>query len=99
MAKRIARFEKVSWEQFSQDWIDTFGSEEPEKIREIYESVKLPRRATAGSAGYDFYAPVDLVVLPGKTVKIPTGIRVQMETDWVLTVSYTHLTLPTKLEV
>ena len=84
MAKRIARFEKVSWEQFSQDWIDTFGSEEPEKIREIYESVKLPRRATAGSAGYDFYAPVDLVVLPGKTVKIPTGIRVQMETDWVL---------------
>ena len=47
MAKRIARFEKVSWEQFSQDWIDTFGSEEPEKIREIYESVKLPRRATA----------------------------------------------------
>ena len=65
MAKRIARFEKVSWEQFSQDWIDTFGSEEPEKIREIYESVKLPRRATAGSAGYDFYAPVDLVVLPG----------------------------------
>ena len=46
--------------------------------------IKLPARATAGSAGYDFYAPVDLTLNPGETVKIPTGIRVEMEQDWVL---------------
>ena len=38
----------------------------------------MPKRATSGSAGYDFYAPVT-VVKPGETIKIPTGIRVEME--------------------
>ena len=41
-------------------------------------------RATAGSAGYDFFAPVEITLQPGETVKIPTGIRVEMEQDWVL---------------
>ena len=41
-------------------------------------------RATSGSAGYDFFAPVSLTIAPGETVKIPTGIRVEMEENWVL---------------
>ena len=48
------------------------------------ENIKLPRRATAGSAGYDFFAPVRLILAPGETIKIPTGIRVEMEPEWVL---------------
>ena len=36
------------------------------------------------AAGYDFYAPDTFVLEPGKTVKIPTGIRVEMEDGWVL---------------
>ena len=59
-----------------------FGEEE--KLQEIYEEIRLPKRATAGSAGYDFYTPVPLTVRPGETVKIPTGIRVKMDPDWVL---------------
>ena len=51
--KRIAKFHKVSPEQFKKDWIDTFGLDEEANIEEIYENIKLPRRATAGSAGYD----------------------------------------------
>lgn len=51
---------------------------------EIYENIKLPRRATAGSAGYDFFAPVRLILEPGETLKIPTGIRVEMDPEWVL---------------
>lgn len=82
--KRIAKFHKVSWEQFRKDWVDTFGEQPEEKIREIYEGIKLPKRATRGSAGYDFFAPVDLVLAPGETIKIPTGVRVWMEQDWVL---------------
>ena len=50
--KRIAKFHKVSLEQFKKDWIDTFGLDEEANIEEIYENIKLPRRATAGSAGY-----------------------------------------------
>lgn len=82
MAKRIAKFEKVSFEQFEAAWKDTF--DQAERVCDVYDGIKLPKRATSGSAGYDFYAPVDFVIAPGETVKIPTGIRVQMEEEWVL---------------
>ena len=82
--KRIAKFHKVSFEQFAKDWKDTFEQYSEEEIRNIYDSLKLPKRATTGSAGYDFYAPVDVTMKPGEIVKIPTGIRVEMEEGWVL---------------
>ena len=77
--KRIAKFHKVSYEQFKEGWTDTFGKIEDGKIKEIYDGIRLPKRATSGSAGYDFYAPVTVVLKPGETIKIPTGIRVEME--------------------
>ncbi len=49
-----------------------------------YEAIKLPMRATCGSAGYDFYAPFDFELKPCETVKIPTGIRVAIPDGWVL---------------
>lgn len=82
--KRIAKFEKVSFAQFMEAWKDTFDEQDEQKIRSVYDSIRLPQRATAGSAGYDFYSPVDFVLNPGETVKIPTGIRVRMEQEWVL---------------
>ncbi|MDO4311956.1 MAG: deoxyuridine 5'-triphosphate nucleotidohydrolase [Eubacteriales bacterium] len=84
MARRIAKFEKVSYKQFKEAWMDTFGDAGEEEIQKIYEGIRIPRRATSGSAGYDFFVPVDITVAPGRTVKIPTGIRVQMEEEWVL---------------
>lgn len=84
MARRIAKFHKVSFEQFKEGFIDTFDPKTDQEIRKIYDEIKLPKRATSGSAGYDFYAPLDVTIEPGKTVKIPTGIRVQMEEEWVL---------------
>lgn len=80
--QRIAKFHKVSYEQFRKDWIDTFGDQED--TEKIYENINLPKRATAGSAGYDFYAPVHFTIKPGESIKIPTGIRVEMEEGWVL---------------
>ena len=82
--KRIAKFHKVSFEQFAKDWKDTFEQYSEEELRNIYDSLKLPKRATTGSAGYDFYAPVDVTMKPGEIVKIPTGIRVEMKEGWVL---------------
>ncbi len=80
--KRIARFEKVSFERFVEDWKDTFETEE--NVKEIYEAIMLPKRATKGSAGYDFYSPLSFSLSPNETIKIPTGIRVFMEEGWVL---------------
>ena len=48
--KRIAQFEKVSRERFNKDWFGVFSSD----ANHIYDEIKLPKRATSGSAGYDF---------------------------------------------
>lgn len=80
--QRVAKFEKVSFEQFKKDWADTFYV--TDSIEKIYEDIKLPKRATAGSAGYDFYAPMAFELKPGETIKIPTGIRAVIDENWVL---------------
>lgn len=80
--QRVAQFEKVSFEQFRNDWEDTFG--QTENIEEIYSGIILPKRATAGSAGYDFYTPLAFELKPGESMKIPTGIRAKMNDGWVL---------------
>ena len=79
--KRIAQFEKVSYAQFQEDWRDVFGQDD---VRAVYDAIRLPSRATKGSAGYDFYAPAAFTLKPGETIRIPTGIRVRMEDNWVL---------------
>ena len=81
---RISKFHKVSFEQFKGDWTDTFGELPEEEIRTIYEGVRLPVRATSGSAGYDFFTPAAFSLGPGETAKIPTGIRAEMDENWVL---------------
>jgi len=89
MAKRVAKFEKVTYGQFEKDWLDTFDIPELDtstrrEIESIYEAITLPKRATKGSAGYDFVSPLTFTLKPGETIKIPTGIRCGMNTDWVL---------------
>lgn len=82
--RRIARFHKVSFERYLEDWQGLFGYESESVIKERYEKIQLPRRATKGSAGYDFFSPQQFSLEPGKTITIPTGIRVEMEEGWVL---------------
>lgn len=81
--ERIARFERVSEERFVTDWLETFGGEKAQ-AKQKYEELKLPKRATKGSAGYDFYSPLEVILRPGETIKIPTGIRAFMRADYVL---------------
>lgn len=48
------------------------------------EEIALPKRATAGSAGYDFVSPLEVTIPAGGTALIPTGVRAEMEQGWVL---------------
>ena len=73
--KRIAKFYKVS--------LNNYLLSRPEKQDE-YEDITLPKRATSGSAGYDFISPFDFILKSGETIKIPTGIRAKIEEGWVL---------------
>lgn len=79
---KIAKFEKVSFEQFKKDWMKNFP--DCTNVKEIYNNIKLPKRATVGSAGYDFYAPADVTIEKGKSTLIPTGIRSKIADGWVL---------------
>lgn len=82
--QRIAQFFKVSEENFMNAMKEDFPQYTEEDIRDMYESLSLPKRATKGSAGYDFYAPFAFSLPPGATIKIPTGIRAKMDENWVL---------------
>ena len=72
---KVAEFYKVSLDQFNKDCGELNGD---------YNEVKLPVRATKGSAGYDFYSPIDICLKPGESVKIPTGIRCKIDDGYVL---------------
>lgn len=81
---RVGEFYKVSRGQYLHD----IGSEKDTEELDVleYDGIKLPHRATAGSAGYDFFCPVNLMLEPGRSVKIATGIRVKVEDGWWLAI-------------
>ncbi len=82
--KKIAKFHKVSRERFFTDFSSVFDKYKKDEVDEVYDNLKLPTRATIRSAGYDFFMPLTVLLTPGETIKIPTGIRVEMEDAWVL---------------
>lgn len=51
-------------------------------------NTKLPRRATKGSAGYDFYTKIPVFIPPKEKTLIFTDIKVKLEKDDVL---YLHI--------
>ena len=81
---KIGGFKKVSYEQFAADIKDVFPDFSEDNLREIYDGIKLPKRATAGSAGNDFFVPMDITLEPGQSIKVPTGIRVRINPGWWL---------------
>lgn len=73
------KFEKVSLEQYL--------SSQPERgisVAGELADLKLPTRKTKKSAGYDFHAPFDFTLKAGESIKIPTGIKVQVDDGWFL---------------
>ena len=71
--KKIAQFFKVSELEFNKS-----GS------TANYGEIALPKRATKGSAGYDFFTPEEFTLLPNETIKVATGVRVKIDEGWVL---------------
>lgn len=76
-------FEKVSYDQFKKDFVNVVkAGYSDEYIKDIYDKIKLPTRATNQSAGYDFYMPYAINV-NGK-IKGITGIKVSVNDGWCL---------------
>lgn len=82
----MTKFEKVSYEQFEKDWLDIF-IDTPEFAAHKYVNIKLPKRATKSSAGYDFYSPKDFILNSGETILIPTGIKIKLPSNKFLAIA------------
>lgn len=77
MPKKIARFEKVAEEVY-----EKYRPSIPGLAK--YEDIILPKRATTGSAGYDFYAPFEIRLKPNESMIVPTFIKAKISDSWVL---------------
>lgn len=93
--RKVAKFSKVSKKQFIQDTLDLFTIEEicgeetslEEAVKfltDVYDRIELPKRATSGSAGYDFTFPETLFAEKGGAITIPTGIRCEIKDGWFM---------------
>lgn len=88
---KIAKFEKVGFGEFNKA-IASFFNDNKSYIQnendadQIYKALKLPVRATKGSAGYDFFSTVSISLPAKKSLTIPTGIRVKIQDGWFLSV-------------
>ena len=82
------KFEKISERQFFTDFAEYLSDEclDTRDSRAIYNMIKLPKRATIGSGGYDIFAPYDITIPPKGTAKIPTGIRIILDEDKFLAI-------------
>ena len=82
--QRVATFKKVSFEQFYRDSKNLMYDYTEEEIAHVYASIKLPQRATSGSAGYDFYTPYEVVLHPHDKVIVPSGIRCGIKEGYMM---------------
>ncbi len=55
-----------------------------EHIKYANKDIKLPKRATINSCGYDFYSPIDLVIKPGESELIWTNVKAYFNEGEVL---------------
>ena len=83
--KPIARFEKVSFEQYAKD-VGVSGNV-MDALKKDYDEIQLPARATKLSAGYDFRIPIRTIIFNDEpAIPIATGTRCKMEPGRVLAV-------------
>ena len=83
----MIKFEKVSWKEYKKA-IEGLCSNrlvdiDYDALKEEWENIKLPTRATRDSAGYDFYAPCIMNFYPYAVPATiyPTGIRFITDRD------------------
>ena len=77
--QKVAQFYLVSDKQFTAD-CQKLG------VTASQDGLPLPKRATTGSAGYDFYSPLSFTLAPNETITIPTGVRVKIDEGYLLSI-------------
>lgn len=79
---KVRGFEVVSEQHRTA--FDTFKNTATGATHKFPVEIKLPTRADKGSAGYDFYMPKDVTVLPNQTIVFSSDVKAYMQDDEVL---------------
>ena len=80
-------FKKISIEQWLIDGFSTNrfdGDNGTDLLTLLYNDIKLPKRGTKHSGGYDVFAPFEITLQPNESIKVPTGIKAYMLEDEVV---------------
>ena len=80
------RFERVTYSAFADD-VRRFipYNIKPENLFDLWTEIELPQRSTQFSAGYDIKTPLDIVIPPHSSVKVPSGIKAVFNDDELTT--------------
>lgn len=65
----------TNWEKRANDFI---GEPLSVGLKRLNDDATIPTKAHATDSGFDLYASEDVIIEPGKTKVIPTGIAVQL---------------------
>ncbi len=56
----------------------------PIKIKKLTSEAKIPIHATEQAAGFDIYSSENVILIPGETTKVPTGIAFEIPMGFFL---------------
>ena len=73
------KFEKVSFKEFK-----AHANSNMKCNADEYDNIVMPKRSTAGSAGYDIASPVNITIPAGCERTIPTGLKVQIDAGYCM---------------
>lgn len=80
MVEKVAKFEKISYEQWHKD----FGDNDQHSFDAVLDEIPMPTRATKGSAGYDIATPYAIDLVPNEEINIPTGLKCKIANGWFM---------------
>jgi dUTP pyrophosphatase len=72
----------------------------PVKIKRLHPDATVPQYATAGAAGFDLVAVEDVIIAPGETMKVRTGLAFELPPGYELQIRpRSGISAKTKLRV
>jgi dUTP pyrophosphatase len=61
--------------------LQLMSNERKVKVKKLNELARIPKYQSSGAAGFDFHSTEDLVIMPGETKLVGTGLSFELEED------------------
>ena len=86
---QVAEFKKVKKDIFLRDisnikGFNYCGEVNKDGADSLYENIKLPVRSSANTCKYDIHTNISMLLKPGKSCVIATGLKVEIDEGWLM---------------